>query len=401
MSSPKFPWTDSNPVIIMGAGFAGLALAQGLHVRKIPFLVFEQDELSTRPYGHRFRLDEAGIDALLETISPELGDLFEKTFPRLISKAPKIRDARTLEEMPLPSRPEPTGKGPLPIDRTWILQLLALGIEDKIHRGKTFLSYEILPSGVRVHFSDSISVTGCLLVGADGVRSKVRRQLQPDRKLLDMERQIIWGRTWITPRFAEEYSPEANTWLVALDQESRKNNVVLEPILWRDNMSKLSGGRLPDTEDYLYWAFATEAPESNAPRTPDELKAYISEHTKGWHLKFLPLFEYADWNLAVGTRIYSSKPDIGDVSNGKGSVILIGDSANPMTPQGGLGGSTAVQTAADLCRTLEKDGWSEENMAAFHERVKVLAKRSIEISFATNKIMTAGKDWQEFAEVER
>lgn len=113
------PWTATNPIIIIGAGFAGLALAQGLHLRGVPFVVYEQDELLTRSYGHRFRLDAAGIDALLETIPPELADLFEKTCPKLISKAPKIRDPRTLEEIPLPARPEPTGKGPLPIDR-WV-----------------------------------------------------------------------------------------------------------------------------------------------------------------------------------------------------------------------------------------------------------------------------------------
>lgn len=110
-------WNDGLPIIIIGAGFAGLALSQGFHRRKIPFLVFEQDELLTRPYGHRFRLDDAGIEALHETISPELGELFERTCPKLISKAPTVRDPRTLEELPVPPRPIPPGKGPYPIDR--------------------------------------------------------------------------------------------------------------------------------------------------------------------------------------------------------------------------------------------------------------------------------------------
>lgn len=218
-------------------------------------------------------------------------------------------------------------------------------------------------------------------------------------KLLDLERQIIWGRTWITPAFVEKYSPEAMSWFVGLDQEVRENNVVLEPILWRVEHSSISDGRTSPYQDYLYWALATDAPDS-PPRRPQELKAYVAEHTKSWHSKLLPLFRCADWDLAVGTRIYSSRPDIGDFSEGQGLVTLIGDSAHPMTPQGGLGGSTAVQVAADLCRTLEQ-GWSEEDIAASVGRMGVLANRSIEISFATNKMMTGGKDWQDFAEVER
>lgn len=95
MPTRMFPWTEANPVLIIGAGFAGLVLAQGLHRREIPFVVFEQDKLSTRPSGHRFRLDAAGIEAVHETIPLELVDLFEKTCPKVISKAPTIRDTRT------------------------------------------------------------------------------------------------------------------------------------------------------------------------------------------------------------------------------------------------------------------------------------------------------------------
>lgn len=190
------------------------------------------------------------------------------------------------------------------------------------------------------------------------------------------------------------------TWFVGMDQQFPKTNVILEPILWPSSLSKESNGKLSDAEDYIYWAFSTETPEST-PRTPQELHNYVAEHTKDWDRELTVLFDYANWSLAVGTRIYSSKPDIGDFSNGRGLVSMIGDSAHPMTPQGGLGGSTAVQAAADLCRTLENEGLNRESFAAFEIRMRALARRSIESCFNMAKFMIAGKNWQEFAEVDR
>lgn len=78
---------ESNlPIIIIGAGFAGLILAQGLHKHNVPFLVFEQDQLSHRPGGHRFRIDTDGTEALYETIPDDLGDLVSRTCPTLINR---------------------------------------------------------------------------------------------------------------------------------------------------------------------------------------------------------------------------------------------------------------------------------------------------------------------------
>lgn len=105
------------PIIIVGAGFAGLVLAQGLHKHNIPFLVFEQDDRAHRPGGHRFRIDTDGTEALYETISPELGDLFSRTCPKLINRSPTFADAKTMEPLEFPRRLQKPGRGPSPIDR--------------------------------------------------------------------------------------------------------------------------------------------------------------------------------------------------------------------------------------------------------------------------------------------
>ena len=64
-----------------------------------------------------------------------------------------------------------------------------------VHFGKKFMRYEVLDSGVVAHFEDGSTVLGSLLIGADGLRSFVRRQLLPDFPLLDSEARAIFGRT--------------------------------------------------------------------------------------------------------------------------------------------------------------------------------------------------------------
>lgn len=57
-----------------------------------------------------------------------------------------------------------------------------------VEYGKVFESYEIANGEVHAKFTGGSVACGQLLVGADGVKSQVRRQLQPYRKLLDLER---------------------------------------------------------------------------------------------------------------------------------------------------------------------------------------------------------------------
>ena len=71
------------PILIIGAGLGGLALGQGLRKLGIPFQIFERDaSIGARLQGYRIRISGEGLDALKETLLPEVWFELIKTFAR-------------------------------------------------------------------------------------------------------------------------------------------------------------------------------------------------------------------------------------------------------------------------------------------------------------------------------
>jgi hypothetical protein len=99
MTIPNFP------ILIIGAGISGLALAQGLKKAGIPFHVFENDPTPAfRPQGYRFRVDGGGAAALREVLTDDLFERFEKVCALTVLGATGI-DASNGEVRPKPPGP--------------------------------------------------------------------------------------------------------------------------------------------------------------------------------------------------------------------------------------------------------------------------------------------------------
>ncbi|KAI1822700.1 FAD/NAD(P)-binding domain-containing protein [Xylaria intraflava] len=386
------------PVLIIGAGVAGLALAQGLRLHSVAFRLFERHPRSHVSQGHRFRITKDGQSALNSVLSPQLRSLFSDTAAERHRLEPRYVDAVKLNY----PEPTPVDSEAIPLDRTLVRQLLSLDIGDAIEYEKDFESYEIINGRVHVRFSDGSTACGQMLVGADGGKSRVRRQLQPDRKLLDLERWIMWGRTPLTAELKKRLPPDLLTWCMYLDHEANVQ-IVVEPMVWLKSVQQASGHKLPDFPDYVYWCLCA-APRQYAeslPKTLEEKVQYLQRMSEAWHPDLKSLLYSAAHELSVCVPILSSKPDIEIRSTGQtGLVTIVGDAAHSMSPMGGLGADTAIHDAADLAQMIAEGGVSRNTLLAFESKMEVRAKERVEHSFRGGQKFWRGKEWTEYSEID-
>ncbi|KAI0131200.1 FAD/NAD(P)-binding domain-containing protein [Daldinia grandis] len=390
--------TPDPPILIIGAGIAGLALAQGLRLRSIPFRLFERYPQSRSSQGHRFRISKDGQAALDSVLSPELQDLLRRTEPERYRFEPQYVDVRKLEF----AEQTPIDSVSMPVDRTLIRMLLTLDINDAIEYEREFESYRAIGDQVQVRFVDGSTALGRLLVGADGIRSRVRAQLQPDRKLLDLERWLMWGRTPLTDDLKRDVPKDMLSWCMYQDQESNVQ-IIADPMMWSKSVQQESNARLPNFPGYVYWVACTAPFQYSKvlPKTTGEKRRFLDRVTETWHPALRLLISSANHDLTSCIPVLSSKPDIGIGSTGQtGLVTLIGDAAHPMSPMGGSGGDTAVRSAADLALTIAEGGVTKSSIAGFEARMEARAKERIEHSFKGGQKFWRGKDWAEYNEVD-
>ncbi|KAM0548759.1 hypothetical protein ACHAPJ_009755 [Fusarium lateritium] len=170
-SAPKLP------VIIIGAGVVGLALAQGLKKEGIPFIVFDRDEhIDAR--GHGWAITLWALEALGQCLPARLLARLEEievdpTDTRKQGGSFTMYNLKTAE---------PTMTVTLShqrrINREKLRKLLCDGVD--VQWNKTFKSFAETDRGMLVSFEDGTSVLGSLVVGVDGAQSKVRQQLCPE-----------------------------------------------------------------------------------------------------------------------------------------------------------------------------------------------------------------------------
>ncbi|KAG6357325.1 hypothetical protein INS49_015203 [Diaporthe citri] len=400
----------ADDVLIVGAGMSGLLLAQGLKHRNVPFQVFERDAaLASR--GHRYRIMDGGLKAFEKTLSPQMWSLFQKTHAgRIEPPALAVLDASTGQQ----TDTWRLGDRSVNVDRPWVRELLLNGIEDHVHFGKASQSYELLSDGgrdgVRVHFADGSAAQGRILIGADGVGSKVRKQLFPDVKLVDTERCCIWGRTPLTDEFRGEFGHEEVLrahFAIALDKKNPNQSMLFAPIVWPHGgkLSAIEGCNLSDQESYVFWVLSFP-PEASVPLlTQEQRRAYALRLAADWDSCFRRLLEMQAQSAV--TPIHSNKPDISPWPTDT-RITFAGDSIHAMAPSGGSGGETAAVDVGQLCDVLSASrtngNWDSAvlkvRLAQFELDMRERAKKAIEYSFQSAVLLWGGsKDWSTYPEV--
>lgn len=406
----------SSRILIVGGGIGGLALAQGLRKHGIPFTLFEHDLSPTaRAQGYRVRLsDNKGAGALRECLDEKLWELFENTCPELTPHSGRF-NAIDYTQIPGfgPGVPHPTPPGvnghpgtfqskAYNVDRSLLRSLLLLGQEDNVKFGKIFERYELTPTGVKAFFKDGSIEEGTLLVGADGVASRVRRQFLPNQRYVDTGSRVIYGKTPITPELEARLLPECKKGITVVQDETHLT-LFLEPIRFHKDTSLVSRGQLSHTEDYMYWVLG--GPIELIPVADDEFLSLSHKAaadmalrlTKNWNPTFQTVFELQNTEQTSPLRIISAKPERPDWTPST-QVTLLGDAVHASMPVGGLGANVALEDAASLTKLI-LEGISEKTMQKYIDRMWEDAVINIERSIMGGQKLLGFKGFEGAKEV--
>lgn len=170
---------EKDRVLIAGGGIAGLAMRRALQRRGIPSLILER-RLETTDAGLAINLPGNAVQAL--------GQLGLAESLRQVGSPVRRREYRTERGRLLFAVDEAAFWGeearPHCLRRADLLRLLTLDLPpNDIRLGTEVAAVRQRPQGVTVECADGAVETGRLLVGADGVHSRVRRGVFGDRAL--------------------------------------------------------------------------------------------------------------------------------------------------------------------------------------------------------------------------
>jgi 2-polyprenyl-6-methoxyphenol hydroxylase-like FAD-dependent oxidoreductase len=201
---------------------------------------------------------------------------------------------------------------------------------ERIRLGHDFESFECRKHGVGVHFAGGISVEHDFLIGADGIRSRIRSQL------LGMHEPVYRGYTvWRGLACLTGTVPtgaNSETW-------GRGQ---------RFGILSTGGDR------FTWYATANtgrDHVDSSEGRQPELLRLFA-----GWHEPVVNLISATDESAILKNGAY----DLAPLKRwGNGKVMLLGDAAHPCTPNLGLGGCMALEDALVLAKSFRKEATPE------------------------------------------
>ncbi|MDF5710926.1 MAG: FAD-dependent monooxygenase [Nostoc sp. S4] len=219
--------------------------------------------------------------------------------------------------------------------------------------GQTFEELEIAENKVRAHFSSGLIVEGDALIGADGLRSRVRDALKCDQPLMYRKFKTWRGLTDYVPR---GYHP-------GYIQEFLGGGKGF-------GFMMLGKGR-------MYWYAAATATEAQ-PDAPIGRKKQLEIMFQDWFASVPELITATDEADILTTDLYDRPPT---QPWSKLNITLLGDAAHPMLPTMGQGACTALEDAFVVAKCLQQQAnptlaFQQYELERF-PRTKVIVEQSL------------------------
>ena len=235
------------------------------------------------------------------------------------------------------------------LQKTLCDKALALGA--KIHFSKECWTLEQDSDCVTLHFSDDTQVQTNIVIGADGIHSKIRKNLINDGE----------------PRYTGSFA-----W----------RGVTSVPVSYPPNQSLLIFGRgkqfgsIPIGKGRVYW-FATMKDEKG--HRDRRSKAEVLKFFGDWTDPVNELIDATEDSEILTHNLYDRDPVL---KWGEGRVTILGDAAHPMTPFMGQGGCQSLEDAIALAHCMKVN----PNMVkALRDYEKLRQERTSDFVFQSRK----------------
>lgn len=354
-AAPPVPDMQTYPhIAIIGGGIGGVALAVACLHRGIPFTLYERDpDFHARSQGYGLTLQQAGkaIEALgisqLEDAVVSTRHLVHDPRGKIIGEwgARKWLDSNA-------ELPEKRTNMHIARQSLRLALLKQLGGHDAVQWGHQLLDFtEADGGGINLRFlvdGEIKNVHAGLLVGADGIRSTVRKQLigESTTPLCYLDCIVILG---ICP-------------LAALDG-------IDTPLLDSATVFQTANGKeriymMPYTANEVMWQLSFPMAQAAATALSaggsGPLKEEACRRTQ-WHTPIPQIVAATPETRISGYPVYDRQLLSANLLEKAGSITLIGDAAHPMSPFKGQGANQALLDALALARSISKGcksaGW--------------------------------------------
>jgi len=205
-----------------------------------------------------------------------------------------------------------------------LASLLSAVPNERIHLGREFSHLERFKSKVRIHFADGEVEEHDAVVGADGIRSRVRAQLFGISDPV-YRGYTVWRGVAAYTGPAVHPGDNSETW-------GRGS---------RFGILDIGQGRFT-------WYATANIPQRAA--APSERLSELRERFAGWHEPIPALIESTEFILENGAY---DLPPLAHWTAGR--ITLLGDAAHPCTPNLGQGGGMAIEDAMVLAKCVSRE----------------------------------------------
>ena len=355
-------------VVVIGGGIGGLTAAIAFRMKGWDVSVHEATP-GLRPIGKGIWVP---INALQVLGRLGLAERVAKIGWPLKSIELRTASGTLLSTLDLTQPTAKYGYSAVSIHRSQLVEILRQARQPGVLRlGSQFTHFAHESTQVRAHFEDGSEETADLLVGADGIHSRVREQLFPGVALRYSGQTCFRG-------ISEIALPDA---IASTCRE-----------IWggRNRFGFSAVG--PRS---VYWF----APQLAPPRAEDSLDSRMARLRDSYRSFPSPVPEIlaaAKVEDTVRTDLFDFPP-IPSWSNR--NVVLLGDAAHAMTPNLGQGGAQAIEDAYVLAEQFAQPGSGADALSNY-ERIRMPKAKSIvntawrfgQISHWQNPLARWGRD---------